>query len=453
MGSPPPLPENIHKKLKTQTEIILWNHLQFNAQEARKKFQQYEEYIKVMNEKIDKSMAEKNEATKKPEEAPQPEVTYETDEEQLARDTDWIKQKRKPKPVTNPSQQPRDNKKRKAEGSPVISPPKPGSSSQHEEEKKPPLPPPIFVQMVQHVNNLLGPLKTIQFQGKITPLATSTSFKISSVDGNEYRKITKLLTEGKFSWHTFSDVHTRPLKVMARGIHHLTDKQDIVDDLKNQGYKIIDVTNILNWKKEPMHLHMLTFENSQDVKKVFAIKRIAYQTTKIEELKKSSKRIVQCQNCQGYNHTRSYCHKPACCVKCAGPHPTAECKKSKDIPPKCANCKEPHTANYRGCIVAKELQKLRNQGAGKQQKLSAKTRPIKATLTTKPNKVDPKITFADVVIKKTDSKPKPYTPASVENILVVLERLERKVDQQEQFKQMVLSRLTYIENKLAESEC
>jgi len=73
--------------------------------------------------------------------------------------------------------------------------------------------------------------------------------------------------------------------------------------------------------------------------------------------------LPQCKNCQSWGHTKSYCHKESRCVKCAGKHTTESCSKPKEVPPKCYNCGENHPANYRGCVVAKELQALRNKAA------------------------------------------------------------------------------------------
>ena len=73
--------------------------------------------------------------------------------------------------------------------------------------------------------------------------------------------------------------------------------------------------------------------------------------------------LPQCKNCQSWGHTKSYCHKESRCVKCAGKHTTESCSKPKEVPPKCYNCGENHPASYRGCVVAKELQALRNKAA------------------------------------------------------------------------------------------
>jgi hypothetical protein len=42
---------------------------------------------------------------------------------------------------------------------------------------------------------------------------------------------------------------------------------------------------------------------------------------------------------------------------------TSDCQKSKTQLPKCINCGEGHPANHKECVVAKELQKIRNKKA------------------------------------------------------------------------------------------
>lgn len=114
---------------------------------------------------------------------------------------------------------------------------------------------------------------------------------------------------------------------------------------------------------------MLTLEQNESVK------TITYQnhniSVKIEALRKASNRIVECKNCQGYNHVRSGCHRTPRCVKCAGRHLTSNCQASTGIP-KCANCDENHK-NYRGCTVAKELQKFRAEVVNKKTRWQPET--------------------------------------------------------------------------------
>lgn len=52
-------------------------------------------------------------------------------------------------------------------------------------------------------------------------------------------------------------------------------------------------------------------------------------------------------------------------MKCAGKHTTIDCPKSTKEEAKCVNCGGSHPASYRGCIVAKELQEIRNKKQAK----------------------------------------------------------------------------------------
>lgn len=85
----------------------------------------------------------------------------------------------------------------------------------------------------------------------------------------------------------------------------------------------------------------------------------------------STPKSTQCRNCQGFGHLQSYCKKAAVCCICGGEHNTAvhscntcpakgaECLHTIK---KCANCKEPHTANTRTCEFFRAARTPRNRG-------------------------------------------------------------------------------------------
>lgn len=381
---------------------------------------------------------------------------YHTDEEQVARDTDWILKKKQNKIASNQSN---PNKKRKANSSPDSTPIRDNNLSQHNVApsnnlQKTHVPPPIFVEHVLDIKILTKPLKAKQFEGKITTLVSKTSYKINCFTGEEYRKVTEWLNNSNIEWHSFSDKQTRPLKVMARGLHSGTSPEDIVEYLTSKGFKATSAVNILcNKTKKPLNLFMLTFDNTEDAKKVYEIKVIEYQTVKIEELHKTSNRIVQCKKCQSYNHVRAYCHKMPRCVKCAGQHDSLNCDKPRDYPPKCSNCNEGHTANYRGCEVAKELQKLRNQGAKNKHIKTYKTsnenldtQQKKAT-TSKP--IDPNTSYAQIAGTQAKNATTSDHTSGTDTIMMILERMEKRLDQQDQFNRKIIIDFQSIKSSLA----
>lgn len=111
----------------------------------------------------------------------------------------------------------------------------------------------------------------------------------------------------------------------------------------------------MEYKKDPLdekktlkfqvkfRLFMLAFDNSESIDKIYGIKNIAYQVVQIKALRKNTTRMVQCKNCQRFNHARSSCYKRTRCVKCADEYLTESCRKFVNDKPMCTNCGEAHS--------------------------------------------------------------------------------------------------------------
>lgn len=130
-------------------------------------------------------------------------------------------------------------------------------------------------------------------------------------------------------------------------------------------------------------------------------------------------------------HTKNYCCKPPKCVKCAGDHETIKCTKQDNELPKCCNCGQNHPASYRGCQVAKDLQKLRNKNIAGRKSLTAANPILKKQL----SRVESGKTFAEVL---SENKPAPIKEDILSQIL-------KKLDEQTSFNQLLLSRITNLE--------
>lgn len=288
-------------------------------------------------------------------------VVYSTDEEELRRETEPSCRR------TN------RNKKRKISMSPELSPPKENQKSPEKvkdrETKplKPIKPPPIIVLCITKYEGLLNILEENKIKAN-TALLNSNDVKINVDNEESYRNLTKLLNQKKVQWYSFENKQTRPIKVVAKKLHYSCTPERIAKDLKKKNFKILEVVNMLKHKsKAPLPMFMLTFEQDEDIKKIYEIKDILGMKVQIHPLRKS-KLVPQCKNCQKYGHTHKYCSSNPKCVKCAGDHHTKDCIKEKKAVPKCANCSERHPANYRGCIVAKELQQVKDNKQKKMQK-------------------------------------------------------------------------------------
>lgn len=308
----------------------------------------------IENQKLKESLSKNAKDIDLPMEIETPAASeFHTDEEELARETEWIVHKNKKK---NP-------KKRKLNSSPegdISNKP----SKRKAIVKKPKLPP-VILSEISDFNKVKDALskQNINYEMKLLN-NEQLSFKVDSE--NDYRILTKAVDEAKFEWHSYQNKADRPSKVMARGLHPTCNPKDILDDLKESGLKITSVVNIIKKRKENdtqivdrLPLFMLTFDHSEDIKKIFSITHIVNTKVKIEAVKKRNDQIPQCKRCQRFEHTQSYCRRDPRCVKCAGSHLTIDCRIDAKAPPKCSNCHEAHPANYRGCVVAKELQKRR----------------------------------------------------------------------------------------------
>lgn len=343
---------------------------------------------------------------------------YETDEAEFdpsARGAEWMT-------VTRPT------KKRKASSSPKISPVKPTEPAI---AKAPPKPPPIFVQG-KGLQDITTFLKNNELKATTKALRLANSFKINPIDEEEYRKTSLWLNETNAEWHTFENKQTRPLRVMARGLHKDTNPADIAADLAAQGFKIEKnqpAVNIKNSRsKQALNLFMLSFQHEQDPKAVYGIKFIERQVVKIEEIRNKRRNIVQCKKCQDFNHTQAFCHRKAACVKCGGAHLTQACTKSNDEAAKCVNCNGAHPASYRGCPYAVNLQQARKKPAAtphnQPKQLPQSSRQLR----------QPNLSYAQQLMKNNSST----TQADSNTCMSVLLAF---IDEQKAFNKMVSERL------------
>lgn len=136
------------------------------------------------------------------------------------------------------------------------------------------------------------------------------------------------------------------------------EEAEIKDELTNMGFKISNVTRVWNKQKAAIPVVFIYLHSHEPKNKdIYNLERFLNCIVQIQP-KKRSVHISQCYNCQRYGHTKNYCKLVAKCLFCAGPHKADVCpNKSQDAV--CANCKEQHAANFKGCKYYEDLQKRR----------------------------------------------------------------------------------------------
>lgn len=234
-------------------------------------------------------------------------------------------------------------------------------STADQKEKRPP---PIYV---TNVNNYQEFLKVL------IPAAEGVEFKCkSSLDSvtvytstsDLYRKFVSLFKSLNATFHSFQLPEDKPFRVVLRGLHFSTPTDLIKEELTKLGFQVRNVVNIISRFKRPLPLFYIDLDPRSPTDDIYKITRMLHTVVNVEDVRQHHK-VVQCTRCQNFNHTKAYCNHPPKCVKCAGNHFSQDCKKSKESPATCALCQQPHTANYRGCNVFQELQRLRHQNSAK----------------------------------------------------------------------------------------
>jgi hypothetical protein len=181
------------------------------------------------------------ERVRKPESEP---IEYHTDEEELAKETEWILQrkgnvkKRKMDTSSTSSTQPtQDQPKKQPTG----------------ETAKPIIPPPIIIYQVRDYETIYSYLNTkLDHNYKIT-LLNNGDLKLNVDTADLYRTASNMLTEAQFKWSTYENKQTRPIRVVVKRLHSSCKPEQIVQKLRKEGYHIPDAVNILKWKtKEPI---------------------------------------------------------------------------------------------------------------------------------------------------------------------------------------------------------
>lgn len=222
-------------------------------------------------------------------------------------------------------------------------------------------PPPIYVR--EQNNNLLV--------DNIAALIGSNTFHVVSMlkgDVHEtkvqvysetnFRKVTNNFDEKKKNYYTYQLKSAKGLSVVIKGIESSVPTSEIKDALQSEGYEVKSIVNVINKNKIPQPLFRVEIAfDKHMIKKnephpIYSKRYLLHRKITVEQPHKR-KDPVQCQNCQEYGHTKTYCKLPAVCVICGDSHKTLECKGPKDDPKikKCSNCGANHTANFRGCPI------------------------------------------------------------------------------------------------------
>lgn len=214
-------------------------------------------------------------------------------------------------------------------------------------------PPPL---VVYHTKNYLELNKALKstITGALRAIYKGDHIKYHFDTMEDYKSAAAFLEANHLHFFTHQTPDERSLKVVIHGIPEVVPTQDIKEDLTTMGY---DIQNIHQYSRRdrttrelvPQSTFTISLPKEKKSEKIYNERYILNTRVRIENYEPKDG-PPQCKNCQRLRHTAKYCHLPPRCVKCAGPHTTAQCRLRPTDKPTCALCgAEGHPASWRGC--------------------------------------------------------------------------------------------------------
>jgi hypothetical protein len=161
---------------------------------------------------------------------------------------------------------------------------------------------------------------------------------------DDFRSLTRLLEERRVPFDSFALPEAKTLRAVLRTVPVEISLDDVKSDLVDQGLAPIKVTRMIS-NRSKLPLPLVLVEVPKDKGQIFDLRTVCHLRISVERPHKKGS-TTQCHRCQRFHHSQKNCHALVKCVKC---HESKDCKKSKEIPARCANCGGAHTASYRGC--------------------------------------------------------------------------------------------------------
>ncbi|UYV65503.1 K02A2.6-like [Cordylochernes scorpioides] len=193
--------------------------------------------------------------------------------------------------------------------------------------------PPVIAENVTDWKLLCQELKdlcTDKFQCTIS----GNKHIIKAKNISDFKKIREYVQKnnGGYSYRLQEE---KPLKVVLKGVTTAYKTENIAIELATMGFTETSVKRLHRQStKRPMNLVLVELPKNEHNKKIYGITELLYQKIAVESFR-TTNRVTQCFNCQGFGHGQLNCFLKPKCVKCAEEHHSKDCpKKSRQLPPK-----------------------------------------------------------------------------------------------------------------------
>jgi hypothetical protein len=299
-------------------------------------------------------------------------------------------------------------------------------------------PPPFYVSGIKSASEFSKMLKSNGVNHLEMKGLANSEMKVTFNSSDDYRSCRTILSKfndlpeedrkniGQVKYHTYQLREEKPFTVFIRGLHHSVGTDDITAELAAAGHEVRNIVNVHSKRRHEgkvsivkLALFKVDLKVCENNRKILDLNRLCDHCITIE-YPRQTKSVPQCMRCLDIGHTANYCTKPYKCLRCGDNyHVTKNCKQPKDAPPRCANCKGTHTANYRGCPYYQS--KLPSSRQANRVSAVERIKSSSSRSSTRNN-----ASYAAITAAATTVQPAPveFSTTPVNNIMAILERME-----------------------------
>lgn len=323
---------------------------------------------------------------------PHEETGFLTDEDELAKETDWtvkVNTKKNRRGKKRPAVSPASEQETTPDVNRIAE--RRTSNNTGSASRNAPKPPQITVQKGVKFLELQKILLKVTDDPEmiITRTLNSQEIKVLAQNDDIYRKVILALKEANIQYHHYQLKADKPFQVVFRGLHPDTDVKEIKEELERKGHKTRAVTNITSKRKidekitkVKLPLFYVDIEPAANNRDVMNLRTVAHQSITVEP-PRQNKITPQCLRCLQFGHTKNYCTRQVVCFKCAETHHPEKCTKPREAQPKCGNCSGEHIAIYKGCpayqVILASSKPKPHQARDSQTAVQRITRPTSTT--------------------------------------------------------------------------
>lgn len=179
---------------------------------------------------------------------------------------------------------------------------------------------------------------------------TRGGIRIYPATAQDFRAAVRVIDAHQAERFTFTLAEDLQLKVVIRGVPIDFTEEEILQDIREQGFLVESVKRMRRNKDTPYSMVMATTEKSEEGKRLFNIRKLLGLNVRTEPKRRQTGK-TQCFRCQRFGHVQLNCTLPPRCAFCAKDHQSRDCTKTRG-PGKeatCANCEGAHPAFASGC--------------------------------------------------------------------------------------------------------